>query len=174
MKSFACSLALACTFATSAAQAQPAAESRAGIIGVDAMIVLPVGDYGDGTELALGPIGRAEFPAGPGYITGRFGVLYHLTEVDDTTLLFLPLYGGFRYPIGGGQAYVAGEIGITIGYLRADTPLGSGSDTDTELGMSLSAGLRKGQLDLRGGLFLPDLDDLVAIFGSVGFDFASF
>ena len=177
MKSFACSFAITCTLATSLAQAQPAApETRAGIIGVDATVVLPVGDYADFATLAIGPIGRVEFPAGPGYVTGRFGVLFHLmnSEIEDTTFLLFPLYGGYRYPLGSGSAYLAGELGITFAYARTDTSLGSGSDTDTELGMTLGGGLKKGKLDLRGGLFLPDLDDAVGIFGSVGYDFASF
>ena len=176
MKLFACSFAVTCTLAASISQAQPAPpEARAGIIGVDAMAVLPVGDYGDFATLAIGPIGRVEFPVGPGYVTGRFGVLFHLlnSEIDDTTFLMFPLYGGYRYPLGSGAAYLAGELGITFAYLRTSTSLGSGSDTDTELGLTLGGGLRKGQLDLRGGLFLPDLDDAVGIFGSVGCDFAS-
>ena len=176
MKSFASSLAITCALVTSAhAQPAPIAPApAANTIGVDGMVVLPVGDYGDVASLALGPVLRVEIPAGPGFVTGRFGALFHLTEIDDTTLIFFPIYGGFRYPVGTGSFYVAGELGITVGYLRADTPLGSGSDTDTELGMSLSGGLRKGQLDLRAGLFLPDIDDAVALFGSVGYDFASF
>jgi len=40
--------------------------------------------------------------------------------------------------------------------------------------MTLGGGLRKGQLDLRAGLFLPDVGDAVGIMGSVGYDFSSF
>jgi len=176
MKSFACSLALTALVTSAHAQPAPAAPDAPGAktLGVDGMVVLPVGDYADVATLAIGPMLRLEIPVGPGWVTGRFGALFHLTEIEDTTLLFFPIYGGFRYPIGGGSAYVAGELGVTVGYLRADTPLGSGSDTDTELGMMLGGGLRKGQLDLRAGLFLPDLDDAIGLFGSVGYDFASF
>ena len=174
MKYFACSLVLVA--AASTAQAQPAPEAGGNLIGIDFTVVLPVGDYGDGSTLALGPLGRVEFPVGPGYVTGRFGVLYHIVNdtLDGTTLLFLPVYGGYRYPLGSGQAYLAGELGITFAYARFSSELGSGSETESELGMTLGGGLRKGQLDLRAGLFLPDVGDAVGIMGSVGYDFSSF
>lgn len=175
MKPFACSFALTCALVTTAhAQPAPAPVASANTIGIDGMVVIPVGDYADVASLAIGALGRVEIPAGPGFVTGRIGALFHMTELDDTTLLFFPIYGGFRYPLGSGSAYLAGELGITVGYARVSTPLGDGSDTDTELGMTLGGGLRKGQLDLRAGLFLPDLDDAVGVFGSVGYDFATF
>ncbi|MEJ7602813.1 MAG: hypothetical protein WKG01_33305 [Kofleriaceae bacterium] len=175
MKSFACSLALVGLTAT--ATGQPAlAPVGPNTIGIDGVVVLPLGDYGDAASLAFGPIGRLEIPAGPGFVTGRIGVLFHLVNdaLDGTSLLFVPVYAGYRYPLGTGQAYLAGELGITFAHARVDTELGSGSDTESELGATLGAGLRMGQLDLRAGLFLPDLGDAIGLMGSIGYDFASF
>ena len=175
MKSFACAFAFLGTASLAAAQPAPAPVGPS-TIGIDGVAVLPVGDYGDAAALAFGPVGRLEIPAGPGFVTGRFGVLFHLVEdaLDGTTLLFFPLYGGYRYPVGTGQAYLVGELGLTFAHARVDTALGSGSDTETELGATLGGGLRRGQLDLRAGLFLPDLGDAIGIMGSIGYDFASF
>jgi hypothetical protein len=149
-------------------------------IGVDAAVVLPLGDYGNVASLAVGALARVEVPiANKLAITGRVGALYHITTDEfDGTLLFFPIYGGARYTVGTGPdgPYVAGELGITIGYASADTGLGTVSDTDSELGMTLGAGFRKGALDVRGALFIPDLSeaDDPGIMGSVGYDFSTF
>lgn len=148
-------------------------------VGVDAAVVLPLGDYGDVATLALGPLARAEFPVAPRLaITARAGVLYHLTKSDyDGSLWFIPIYGGARYSLGAGPdgPYLAGELGITIAYARADTGFGTASDSDSKLGGSFGAGLRRGALDFRAALFIPDLGhvDDPGIMGSVGFDFAT-
>jgi hypothetical protein len=88
------------------------------------------------------------------------------------------VYGGVKYSVGGGPdgVYVAGELGITIGYASADTGFGTASDTDSELGMTLGAGFKNGALDLRGALFIPDLGEIddPGIMGSVGYDFSTF
>ncbi len=141
-------------------------------LGVDAMAVMPVGDYGDAVTAGLGVLGRIEVPAGPGFVTGRAGVIFHAMESNvDGSLTLIPLYGGYRYPFGNSGAYVAGELGLTIGYASVDTPLGQMSDSDSEVGL---AGLRRGALDLRAGLFAPDTDDLLAFVASAGYDFAAF
>ena len=144
-------------------------------IGVDAMAVLPVGDYADVANLGLGVLGRLEVPAGTGFVTGRAGVIFHAMKPDvDASLTLIPLYAGYRQPLGTGGAYVAGELGLTLGYATVDTPFGSMSDSDSELGFSLMAGLRRGTLDLRAGLFAPDLDDALGLVASAGYDFAAF
>ena len=153
-----------------------ALEAPQKLLGVDAAVVVPMGDYGDVATLAGGAMVRLEFPVGRGYVYGRAGVLVHMLEDDfDGSLTFVPIYGGYRYPIDTSSGlYVAGELGITLGYLEADTQFGSASDSDSELGMMLSAGMRRGKLDVRGGLFLPDTDDLMGLMASLGYDFASF
>lgn len=144
-------------------------------LGIDAMAVMPVGDYGDAANAGLGVLGRVEVPAGPGFVTGRAGVIFHSMDSNfDGSLILIPVYGGYRQPIGTSGAYVAGELGLTLAYASVDTPLGHMSDSDTEVGLSLMAGLRKGPLDLRAGLFAPDTDDLLAFVASAGYDFAAF
>jgi hypothetical protein len=143
-------------------------------VGFDAAVVLPLGDYADYADLALGPLFRIEVPVMSKIkITGRTGLLYHLVDGDDVTVIFFPIYGGVRYSFGEGHVgpYVAGELGITFGYFA----IGDESDTESELGLTLGGGFRKGALDFRGSLFIPSLDNGdVGLMGSVGYDFASF
>lgn len=144
-------------------------------LGVDAMAVMPVGDYGDAANLGIGILGRVEIPVGSGFVTGRGGIIFHSMKTDaDASLMMIPLYGGYRQPIGTSGAYVAGELGLTLGYASVDTPYGHMSDSDAEIGISLMGGLRRGALDLRAGLFAPDTDDLLAFVASAGYDFAAF
>jgi hypothetical protein len=149
-------------------------------IGVDAAVVLPLGDYSNLATVAFGALAKVEIPvANKLAVTGRIGALYHITTDEfDGTLLFFPVYGGVKYSVGGGPdgVYVAGELGITIGYASADTGFGTASDTDSELGMTLGAGFKNGALDLRGALFIPDLGEIddPGIMGSVGYDFSTF
>jgi len=142
-------------------------------LGVDAMAVMPVGDYGDVANVGIGALGRIEIPVGSGFVTGRAGIIFHTMKLDGS-LTMIPLYGGYRHPIGTGGAYIAGELGMTIGYLSTDTPFGQMSDSDTEVGFSLMGGLRRGALDFRAGLFSPDTDDLIGLVASAGYDFAAF
>ena len=162
-------------FATPALADEPL-EAPKNIIGVDAAVVVPVGDYGDVATLAGGAMARIEVPLGRGFVFGRAGVLMHLLEDGiEGSMTFVPIYGGYRYPIDPSSGlYVAGEVGITLGYFEVDTQFGMASDSDSELGMMLSAGMRRGKLDVRGGLFLPDTDDLMGLMASLGYDFASF
>jgi hypothetical protein len=148
-------------------------------LGVDGAVVVPVGDYATVAKVAAGALLRLEVPVGSGYITGRGGLIAHAT--DDryamATFLLMPIYGGYRQPLGPSGAYVAGELGLTIGYVSgsASTPFGNvdGSDTDTDLGLTLCAGFRTGKLDLRGGLFSPNAEDF-GLIASAGLDFTAF
>jgi hypothetical protein len=155
---------------------EPALEAPKSVLGVDAAVVVPLGDYGKVATLAGGAMARAEFPVGRGYVFGRAGVLMHMLEDGfEGSMTFVPIYGGYRYPIDlDSGLYVAGEVGVTLGFFEADTQFGTASDSDSELGVMLSAGMRRGKLDLRGGLFLPDTDDLMGLMASLGYDFATF
>ena len=173
------SFALALVVVPAAAVAQDADRPRT--LGVDAAVVLPLGDYGELATLGVGALVRFELPLQPQLsITARAGALYHLMDEDvgDASLLLVPIYGGVRYSLGaGGQGlYLAGEVGLTWGRISADTGFGTASDTDTELGLTLGAGFRQGKLDFRGQLFIPDLGeaDDPGVMGTVGFDFATF
>ncbi|MEZ4360752.1 MAG: hypothetical protein R3B48_11265 [Kofleriaceae bacterium] len=161
--------------AASVAHAQPAPAATAPpaaarTFGVDALVALPTGRYADAVDVAIGGLARLEIPSGVLTITGRAGLVYNVVKGDNLTLLFFPVYAGVRYPLGPSGLYIAGELGLTIGYGSRDSQFGSVSDTDTELGGTVGLGMRTGSVNLTGGLFIPDLDDAVAIGGSVGFD----
>lgn len=142
--------------------------------GIDGAVVLPLGDYANGVTFAAGALARIEVPAGNGFVTGRAGALFHAVKNNVASLTMIPLYAGYRLPVGPSGLYLAGELGITIGYASADTQFGSVTDSDSELGITLGVGTKMGALDLRGQLFLPDVDDLMGIMGTVGYDFAAF
>lgn len=142
-------------------------------LGADGVGVLPVGDYGEIATLGIGVLGRLERPAGPGYVTGRTGVIFHAIDEVDADLTLFPLYAGYRMPVGTGGAYLAGELGLTVAVGTIDVGLGRMSDSEIELGVTLGGGMRRGALDLRAGLFLPDLDDAVGLMASAGYDFAA-
>lgn len=144
------------------------------IIGIDAALVVPVGNYGDVAQLGAGALARFEVPIGTGFVYGRAGVIAHVLKDDfEGSLTLVPLYAGYRHPIAANGAYLAGELGITLGFVTVDTPLGEMSDPDSELGILLSAGMRRGKLDVRGGLFMPDADDAMGLIATLGYDFAS-
>ena len=146
-------------------------------LGIDGAVLMPVGDSG---ELATGAGGarvRLEVPVGRGFVTGRGGVLLHAVNdrLGMTSLTLVPIYAGYRHPIG--NLYLAGELGLTIGFASGEvnTPFGNGSasDSDTDLGLTLGVGYRAGKLAVRGGLFSPNAEDF-ALLATVGVDFAAF
>ena len=92
----------------------------------------------------------------------------------DATLTLVPLYAGYRIALGTGGGYVAAELGVTVAFGTVDTALGRMTDSDSRLGVTLGAGLRRGALDLRAGLFAPDIAHAVGLLASVGYDFAAF
>jgi len=142
-------------------------------IGVDGAVVVPVGNYANVATVGVGALARIEVPAGAGFFTGRAGVIAHASRVDSM-LTLVPLYAGYRLPLGTSGAYLAGELGLTVGFATVDTPFGRMSASDTELGLTLGGGLKRGALDLRAGLFAPDVNNAVALIGTVGYDFAAF
>ena len=148
-------------------------------LGIDALAVLPVGDYAEVATFGVGAAARLEIPIGPvgGFVTGRLGAIFHAINdqgglVDNASLTLIPVYVGYRYPLG--TFYLAGELGITFAHASVDTDFGTMSDTDSELGFALMAGARHGALDLRAGLFAPDASDAVGVMASAGYDFAAF
>jgi hypothetical protein len=161
---------------SSPAAAEPLAIAAAPrtTLGADGVGVLPVGDYGRVATLGIGVLGRLELPAGPGFLTGRLGAIFHAVSDADAELSLVPLYAGYRMPLGTGGGYVAGELGVTVVIGSADTALGRMSASDEKLGLTLGGGLRRGPLDLRGGLFAPDIDHAVGLMASAGYDFAAF
>jgi hypothetical protein len=151
----------------------PPAPLARNTLGVDALAVVPVGDYANAADFGVGAGVRLEVPAGAGFITGRIGALFH-SGAYDTSLTLVPVYAGYRKPLGASGAYLAGELGVTFAWASVDTGFGRMTASDSEVGMLLSAGLRRGALDLSAGLFAPDLDDAIGLIGTAGYDFAAF
>jgi len=143
-------------------------------LGADGIGVLPVGDYGRVAKLGIGALGRIERAAGPGFAAGRIGVIFHAINEVDAQLTLVPLYAGYRFPVGSGGGYVAGELGLTLIFGTADTAFGRMTVSDTKLGFTLGGGVRGGALDVRAGLFAPDVDNAVGLMASAGYDFAAF
>lgn len=141
-------------------------------VGVDAVAIMPIGDYADVSSLGAGASARLEVPIGTGFATGRLAAIFNATKVD-ANLTFIPIYAGYRLPLAN-DFYVSGELGITLEYGTVDTPLGQMSESDTALGFALMAGMRRGALDLRAGLFAPDAGDAFGLMASAGYDFAAF
>ena len=178
MKTFALSL-LAVTFASPALadESLVATAPPPKTLGLDAIAVLPVGDYAEVATFGIGAAARLEVPAGAGFVTGRLGAIFHAPNdhdglVDAASLTLIPAYVGYRYPLG--SLYLAGELGVTFAHASVDTEFGTMSDTDSELGFALMAGTRQGALDIRAGLFAPDAADAIGLLASAGYDFAAF
>src|SRR5512143_3011056 len=103
---------LAMSVTTAAADELVATAPPAKTIGVDGAFVLPVGDYARAATVGVGALGRFEIPAGPGFVSARAGVIFHAGTQTNAALTLVPLYAGYRLPIGASGAYVAGALGI--------------------------------------------------------------
>ena len=145
-------------------------------VAVDALGIVPIGDYGEVATLGVGVSARLEVPMDRGFVTGRLGGIFHAMDdrVGDASWMLFPIYAGYRYPVHANGAYVAGELGLTYSRVSMETAFGKMSDSTTEVGLALTAGMRRGALDVRGGLFAPSIDDAWGLILSAGYDFASF
>jgi len=145
-------------------------------LAVDALGIVPIGDYGEVATLGVGASARLEVPMERGFVTGRFGAIFHAMDdrVGDSSWMMFPAFAGYRYPVHANGTYVAGELGLTYSRFAIETAFGKMSDSSTELGLAVTAGMRRGALDVRGGLFAPSIDDAWGLILSAGYDFAAF
>jgi len=75
--------AISITLAFSTTALAQDAAPRPRTFGVDAAVVLPVGDYGEIATLAIGALARVEIPLAANLsITGRAGAIYHIMDAD--------------------------------------------------------------------------------------------
>lgn len=168
-----------------AAPAPAAAPVRTKIIGVDAGIAMPTGDWSDAVGFGIGALARFEMPLGPGLtLTARAGYIHHLSKDQDTgfggsassSAAQIPLFGGVRYAFSQHATtalYGAAELGLDMFRSSVDVGGQSMSDSDTNLGMSLGGGYRTGKLDLRAGLLFADIGevgDSMALMATAGYD----
>lgn len=146
-------------------------------LGAEASVVIPVGDYANAADIALGGNVRFAFDVHPNVgLTLRTGYLHHIGTPSGSTLGFIPImFGGeYRFFADGPTPFVLAEIGVTIGFATVNTGFGSASDSDSELGLAIGGGYRFGPVDVRAMLYAPDADDLVGFQIAVGGDFVAF
>lgn len=151
-----------------------AAGGKTKTIGADAVFVLPLGDYGDVANAAIGAMGRFEFGLNPALaITARAGLLYNLAKElggETPTILMIPVQAGAKYMIGTSGLFGQGEVGFT----HTRISIGDLSDSSTKLSFEVGAGYQKGKLSARAGFwYIADDTALMGIMASVGYDFAA-
>jgi hypothetical protein len=159
----------------------PVAAPKRTTVGADLALVLPLGDYADGSDFAAGGLLRVEYAATPEVsISLRAGYIWHKTTSDSIGIGMVPVLLGGVYKIGNGP-FAYGEVGINL--IRVSTELMGFSVTDGETYLSVGAGggYAVGKVSARLGLWLPgrpkDSDGTTTLFGilgSVGFDFNAF
>jgi hypothetical protein len=146
-------------------------------IGVDGAVALPTGDWGDAVGFGIGALARFEMPINAKLVfTARAGYIQHMEKEDGApTVGEIPLLAGMRYAFQE-KVYGAAELGFVNYRMSLDVDGQSMSDSDTNLGMSLGAGYRSGKLDLRGGLYFPDVDhasDAMGVMATIGYDIST-
>jgi hypothetical protein len=142
-------------------------------LAVDALAVVPVGDYANAASVGGGAAARFEVPLGPVFATACAGIVGNVMRTSSS-LTMLPLYAGVRVPLGASGAYAAGELGMTYWIGGVSSGYGSASSSDTRFGLAAWAGYRRRTLDLRAGLFAPDAGNALAVIASAGIDVAAF
>jgi hypothetical protein len=91
----------------------------------------------------------------------------------------IPVFFGVRYAAvhsPNGELYGAAELGIVTYNATVDMNGTSTSDSQTNVAGTLGVGFRAGKVDVRGGLWLPDLGrvgDALAVMATVGVDVAA-
>jgi hypothetical protein len=168
--------------ATALVAAAPAAAFADGpvgnILGVDAVVSIPVGDYGDYSDAALGALVRVELPVTPKLsITGRVGFILDIGNPDGLDTSYIPIYGGIKSTLSGGgtnRLFAFGELGATISRITIEIGNQESSDSETKVGLTGGLGYQSGKVQLRAGLWFPNLADADEGFGlmaNIGYDF---
>jgi len=146
-------------------------------IGIDVAGVLPLSDYGDAADFAIGGLGRFEFGLNEMLsITGRVGFLYHIGTPEGTSLFMVPILAGARYSFGTSGVFAFAELGLN--YTRAKVEILGVSETDSQTNVAIGAGAgyQAGKIQARAGLLLPDVGeagDAQGLMFSVGYNIAA-
>jgi hypothetical protein len=153
-------------------------------LGVDALIGLPLGDFGDLAEFAVGALVAFDFALMPQLtITGRTGYIYYIINEDlgdGFSFGTIPLWGGVKYyfaPPSDMRWFAAAELGLSIN--RASVEIGGieGSDSETDIGTTIGGGFEIGGFSLRAQLAIIDIGeagDSLMIAVTAGYYFLSF
>ncbi|HEX2687553.1 MAG TPA: hypothetical protein VHN14_13090 [Kofleriaceae bacterium] len=147
------------------------------IVGADVVGILPLGDYGNAADFAIGAVGRFEYGVtGEIAVTGRVGYIYNLGTPDGFSLSMIPLLVGGTYKIGTSGLFAQAELGITN--IRTTVDIQGISTTKFSIGGGV--GYQKDKIKARVGFFMPGSQDnansstvLYGILASVGYDFVA-
>jgi len=157
-------------------------------LGADLAVVIPLGDYADGSDFAAGALLRLDFVASPQVdLAFRAGYLWHKTDQPsgasgDYSLSMLPFLIGGELKVGGG-AFVYGEVGFTVVQVSVSFMGLSASESETYLSAGAGVGFRSDRLKSKIGLWMPgrpenevngttDTTTLYGVLGTIGYDFA--
>jgi hypothetical protein len=170
------------------AQPPPPAGPKRTWFGGDLAVVVPLGDYADGSDFAAGALLRLDFAASPQVdLAIRAGYLWHKTDQPtgttggDYSLAMLPLLIGGELKVGGG-AFLYGEVGLTVIQVSVSIMGFSASDSKTYLSVGGGAGFRADRIKGKIGLYMPgrpengdtgDRTTLYGVLGTIGYDFAA-
>jgi len=143
-------------------------------VGLDAALVVPVGDYAHVADVGFGALIRYDLEIIPQLRIGfRGGYIHHVGEISSG-LIPLMAAATYRFLPGDSSPYVRGELGVTIIWASANTAFGTVSDTDSQLALLVGAGYDMGPVDLGAALYLPDADDAVGFLFTAGVELATF
>jgi hypothetical protein len=143
-----------------------------GLVGVDVLAAFPFGNLADGAGIGFGGLVRGEYGVMPQLnVTARIGYVHHLAK-NEITFSEIPIWLGAKYGFTD-QIYGAAEIGL----VHAKASFGDLSSSDDNLGFTIGAGYRMGDIDVRAGLHILDLGnagDSTELVVSVGYNFFKF
>ncbi len=169
-----------------AGDAGPAGQNK---LGLDLAFVMPVDEYADGVDAALGLFGRVELALNPQMrATGRIGFLRHFVEEQgedvDLSITMIPIYAGLRFSLSdtGDGGFLAAEVGlnnirVSASFLGTDV-----SDSETKASLNAGGGFQAGSFSFTATVFFtPDVGDtpegggtnLVGLMATLGFDLAT-
>jgi hypothetical protein len=132
--------------------------------GVSGLAGLPLGDFGEVLTFAVGVLGTVDYGVNPQLeLTGRLGLIYFVpdSDIDGLTFYDIPVWGGGRYFIdpSGQGVYLHGELGLNMYKSEIEQGGQSFSNSETEIGVNLLAGLKAGKLLVEGGLYVGSIDE---------------
>jgi len=170
------------------AQPPPPAGPKRTWFGGDLAVVIPLGDYADGSDFAAGPLLRLDYMATPQVdLSFRAGYLWHKTDQPsgttsgDYSLSMIPFLVSGEFKVGGG-AFVYGEAGFTIVQVSIEIMGFSATDSKTYLSAGGGVGFRADRLKGKVGFYMPgrpksdedgDRTTLYGVLGTIGYDFAA-
>lgn len=169
---------------TAPVQQQPQAQApKRTTAGVDLAVVIPLGDYADGSDFGFGGLFRVEYAAAPQVdVTLRLGYIWNKTDQDGLSMGMIPVLLGGAFKLGGGT-FAYAEIGISQLRLSVDIMGFTATDATTYLSAGGGLGYAADKVKARVGLWMPgrpkDSNDgshttLYGILGTVGYDFSAF